>query len=176
MTRKHQDFCVKWLPSERTVGTAASLNTAHGPALVGVRKKWGWDGEGLEMEAKRPSSQMRDPQGYRQREPGKCLQGWLESTLENTLIDSLSCLSCSCWKRSREASHVVTWNNPRLMEAVQVTKCADKEELMRDLLETLRPCRAYDEPTALPLPRSWTFRTLWQELSSSYEANLQPRE
>ena len=49
---------------------------------------------------------------------------------------------------------MVTWNNPRLMEAVQVTKCADKEELMRDLSETLRPCRAYDELTALPLPSS----------------------
>ena len=50
---------------------AGSLNAAH---LSEEEVRVGF-GEGKGMETRRLTLQMRDPQGYQQREPGKCFQG-----------------------------------------------------------------------------------------------------
>lgn len=97
-------------------------------------------GEGMGIEAKRLSLKWGIPRVSA--EGGRQVLSRLIN-LVNPLMDILSCPEfCSSRKRSREASHVITWNNPRLMRTVQVTECANKDELMRDSSETLRPHRA----------------------------------
>lgn len=82
---------------------------------------------------------------------GKCLEVLLESSGRLWWAVGFA-PSHSSWNRSRETSHVVTWNKYRPTQAAEVMEHANKDELMRNLSGTRRPQAGLKQLDSPPPP------------------------
>lgn len=60
---------------------------------------------------------------------------------------------------------MTAWNNQQTDAGCQVLECANEDELMRDLSETLKPYSASNRLVALPLLGEWS---IWELCGRSF--------